>query len=79
MSEVKKLKLEDLKIGMYVTSTQLEDIYGVYIYLDAYSRNTLEGKILYICQKPDEEVDRIEEEYGGLCVFYQDERDLEEV
>lgn len=73
-----RLKLEDLKIGMYVTSEQLKDIYGVFIYLDAYATNRLEGKILYICKKPDKEVDRIEREYGGLCVFYQDERYLEE-
>lgn len=78
MAELKKLKIEDLKIGMYVTSKQLENIYGVYIYLDAYSRNTLEGKILHICKEPDAEVDRIEEEYGGLCVFYQDSFCIEE-
>ena len=71
MSEAKKLKLEDLKIGMYVTSEQLSDIRGVYIFLDAYDKSTLEGEILYIANKPDSVSEQIRKERGGLCTFYQ--------
>lgn len=71
MAEVTKLKLEDLKIGMYVTREQLQDIYGVYIFLDAYEKERLEGEILYITKKPDEISEKIRMERGGLCTFYQ--------
>lgn len=74
----KHYKLEDLKIGMYVESEELRDIYGVYIYLDAYDNNLLHGKILHICEKPDEIAEEIRKKYGGLCCFHQSKEYLEE-
>ena len=71
---VKRLSIKDLKIGMYVTREQLADIYDTYIFLDAYGKETLEGEILYIAKKPDSTSERIRQERGGLCVFYQQKR-----
>lgn len=74
MSEVKKLKLEDLKIGMFIEDWhQLEDIYGVYIYLNGYEYNSLKGEILYFCKEPDDFVGKLSKERGGLYCYYMPE------
>lgn len=43
-----KLKLEDLKVGMTVRLSQLENIFNVWIYLGEYNIEIEEGKIIYI-------------------------------
>ena len=76
---IKKLSVEDLKVGLFIEDWhQLEDIYGVYIYLNGYKFGGLKGEILHFCEKPDDIAAEIEDKYGGLCVFYQDPRELEE-
>ena len=69
-----KLKLEDLKVGMFIEDWhQLEDIYGVYIYLNGYEYKSLKGEILYLCKEPDEFVSKLSKEKGGLYCYYMPE------
>lgn len=71
MADLTRLKLEDLKIGMFIEDWhQLEDIYGVYIYLNGYDYKCLKGEILYFCYEPDEFVRKLSKERGGLFCYY---------
>lgn len=68
----KRYKLEDLKIGMFIEDWhELENIYGVYIYLNGYKYNDLKGEILYICEEPDTFVDNLSKERGGLFCYFK--------
>lgn len=72
----KKLKLEDLKVGMNVKKEQLEDIFGVTIYFDNYN-DTNGGTIIFI--ESDNNKASLQELYAiidsnnnTISTFYQD-------
>lgn len=55
MSDLKELSLEDLKVGMYVESSQLMNIRGTYIFIDVCESSTvLKGTIIYITNTLDD-------------------------
>jgi hypothetical protein len=69
------LKKEDLKIGMHVNPRMLSNVFGVYVFIDAYDNRELDGNILYFCDDIDsedaeEKIKDIEKTHGGTCVFY---------
>lgn len=69
---MQKLSKKDLKIGMTVTTTQLDDIYGMWIHLADYDK-IKGGKIIYFT---DDENDMNAYEFtkdyvGRMSVFYQ--------
>lgn len=78
MSELKKLSLEDLKIGMIVKKSQLEDIVGITIYFDHYDFEQ-GGKIIYIGKGGTKESREIVKRNGGIIsTFYQNPDDIED-
>ena len=75
MNENVALKKEDLKIGMHVNPQMLSNVFGVYVFIDAYDNKNLDGNILYFCDDIDsadaeEKIKSIEMQHGGTCMFY---------
>ncbi len=69
----KKLKPEDLQIGMTVTGEQLSDIYGTWIYFDPEKYTPGRGTILYFCtdqSRDDKKIQEIENKYKVVRVYY---------
>lgn len=73
---MKKLKLQDLRVGMHVQTEQLSDLYGVWIYVDptTINKDTNEVDILYFCTsetKDDKEIQKIQDKYGKTSIIFQ--------
>lgn len=73
---LKKLTINDLKIGMHASMWQLSDLYGVWIYINpnTINRDTGEVDILYFCtekSKDDNKIIDINNKFGGTSVIYQ--------
>ena len=76
-----KLKYEDLKVGMRVSTSQLSDLYGVWIYINPETKNEKEVDILYFCTeetRDDKKIEEIANKYGKTTVIYQPEFYAEE-
>ena len=73
---LKKLTINDLKIGMHVSSEQLSDLYGVWIYINPKTNNDNDIEILYFCTndtRDDSIIHKLSEKYGETSVIYQPE------
>lgn len=72
MAMLQKMKLDDLRVGMVVTTAQLEDIYGVWIHLVDYDK-AMGGRIIYMTSDADDcNAFEITGNYlGRISVFYQ--------
>ena len=73
---LKKLKLQDLKIGMHANLEQLSELFGVWVYVDPNTVNKETGEIdiLYFCTsdtKDDDKIQEIFDKYGKASTFYQ--------
>ena len=73
---LKKLTINDLKIGMHVNMEQLSDLYGVWVYLDptTVNKTTGDADVLYFCTldtKDDNKIIEIRNKFGGTSVIYQ--------
>lgn len=70
-----KLKLEDLKVGMTASFSQLTDIFDTFIYFEDFNTETFTGKIVHIVgvreQAHDPVPAMLRKKNGGLSVFYQ--------
>lgn len=69
MSDLKKLKLEDLKVGMYVEFEQLLEIRGVYIFIKTGVNHLLNGEIVLITRSLNSETDELGSK-PDIGVFY---------
>lgn len=76
MKSLKKLTLQDLKIGMHVKTEQLSELYGVWIYIDptTINKNKDEVDILYFCTsetKDDKMIQKIQDKFGKASTIFQ--------
>lgn len=74
---MKKLKLEDLKIGMEVEFDQLSDIYDTLILLTSYSYTDNKGVIEFIGEPGSEEARPIFESGKVIASIYHDSMELD--
>lgn len=74
-----KLKLEDLHIGDVVSSSNLEQIYNVYITLvdSKIIDGEIVGRIAFIGQELGEESDYVAETNDNICAIYHDRAEVE--
>lgn len=70
MSDLKELSLEDLKVGMYVESSQLMNIRGTYIFIKTdKDSHLLKGEIILITKELNDYTDTLVGR-SGVGVFY---------
>lgn len=76
----KKLKLEDLRLGMLVRRSQLDDIYDTHIILTDVKNLGFdaEGIISYIGENLNKESNAIVLGAESICPIYNDSSELEE-
>lgn len=70
----RKLKLQDLKIGMHVKTEQLSELFGVWIYINPLTDKSDEVDILYFCTsetKDDTKIKEIVDKYGKATIIFQ--------
>jgi len=73
---LKKLTINDLKIGMHVNIEQLSNLYGVWVYVNpiTFNKDTGEVDILYFCTentKNDDAIQDIIDKFGKASTFFQ--------
>lgn len=77
MSESKKLRLEDLKLGMMVNNMQLSNIFNTYIILTESNISDngqyITGKIAWIGDKLNSESDKLNKISNTACIFNTDD------
>lgn len=75
---MKKLKLEDLRVGMYVEIGQLDEIYDTLIIVDEKSVDDTGGIIVFIGQKPCKESQEAMDKCTVIAPIYNDSIELNE-
>lgn len=68
------LRVEDLKIGMIVSKSDLADVFGMYIFLADYDTATYTGRIIHLCTEEDRDSDsrigELEKENKEIVVYF---------
>lgn len=77
MNNVKKLKLEDLKLGMEVQPEQLSEIYDTWILIEETNVGAKTGIIKWIGKTPNKESQKILESGKVIGCIFNDSIELD--